>query len=66
MRIFINKEPVEVEKQATLGQVAIQLKLPSQGVAVAINYEVVPRNEWDTYILQEDVELMIVQAVSGG
>lgn len=66
MKIYINQKAVEVADQATLAQVATQLQLPTQGIAIAVDYEVIPRSEWDTYRLKPETDLVVVQAVSGG
>ena len=45
-----------------IGELGIQL----QGVAIAIDYEVIPKSQWDATILKDGMELMMIHAVSGG
>jgi thiamine biosynthesis protein ThiS len=36
------------------------------GIAAAVDYEVVPREQWEQFVLMEGMELMFIHAVSGG
>ena len=42
------------------------MKLPEKGVAVAVNNNIVPREEWRTYALHENDNIFIIKAVCGG
>jgi thiamine biosynthesis protein ThiS len=37
-----------------------------EGIAAAVDYEVVPREQWEQFVLTEGMELMVIHAVSGG
>jgi thiamine biosynthesis protein ThiS len=37
-----------------------------EGIAVAVDYEVVPREQWGQFALTDGMELMLIHAVSGG
>lgn len=66
MNVIINNKPVEVQEGASLSDLSKQLNLPVQGVAIAIDYKVIPRSIWSNTILEENIELMVIEAVSGG
>lgn len=66
MKIILNNKSFEIEKGATLATLALKLQLPEQGVAIAMGYEVIARSDWDKTELEEGVELMLTQAVTGG
>lgn len=66
MKILINNKPLEVKSGATLVDLATQLELPKDGIAVAIDYKVIPRIYWGSTVLGENEELIILEAVSGG
>ena len=66
MTIYLNDKPHEVTEGTTLDVFLEASGVPAQGVAVAIRYEVVPKAEWHSTVLEEGTELMIIQAVSGG
>lgn len=66
MNILINSKPLEVKEGSSLADLAVQLELPKDGIAIAIDYKVVPRSIWGSTILEENIELMVLEAVSGG
>ncbi len=42
------------------------LDLDARGVAVAVDGEVVPRGEWDSFELREDARVEVLTAMQGG
>ena len=66
MKILINNKSLEVKNGASLSDLAEQLELPTDGIAIAINYKVIPRIYWGSTVLAENEELIILEAVSGG
>jgi sulfur carrier protein len=41
------------------------LGVPDKGIAVALNWSVLPRSEWDT-VLSDGAKVEVVTAVQGG
>lgn len=66
MRISVNNKETELIDGNTVEALAAQLELPLQGVAVAVNNRMIPRKEWDTFILNEGDNLVIIKAACGG
>ncbi|WP_165025167.1 sulfur carrier protein ThiS [Dysgonomonas sp. ZJ279] len=66
MIIKLNDQNHEIKEGATIASFIEDLGLKSQGIAIAIDNEVIPKNEWAKTILLENDELMLIQAVSGG
>jgi len=66
MIIYLNEQKHEVEDGASLAFFVEKLGLKPQGIAIAINEEVVPKSRWDTTILSDKLELLLIHAVSGG
>jgi len=66
MIIKLNDKPHEIEEGTTLASFIGKLDVKTQGIAVAIDYEVIPKSKWDGTILSDKMELMIIHAVSGG
>jgi sulfur carrier protein len=66
--IVINGEPAELRVGATLGAVLASLGLTaaSPGVAIAVDREVVPRAEWETFTLAEGARVEVLTAMQGG
>lgn len=51
---------------STLTQLTAQLELPVQGIAIAVNNQMIPRTEWERFILHDNDNLVIIKAVCGG
>lgn len=65
MKVIVNNR--EIITQATsLQRLAQELDLPEQGIAIAINNQLIPRSEWDTYSLTEGTSVVIIKAACGG
>ena len=65
MKILINNKETETAAH-TLKELSVEMSLPEKGVAVAIANKMVPREEWETTLLQEGCNIMIIKAACGG
>ena len=65
MKIRVNNKEVETGACHLL-KLSQELELPSSGIAVAVNNRMVPRAEWEHFVLNENDELIIIKAVCGG
>lgn len=67
MEIFVNNQPIQTEEQTSLlAIVNSQVGENSKGLAVAINEEVIPKNEWEKTILNQHDQVLIIKATQGG
>lgn len=66
MKVRVNDKEVELTDASTLTQLTEQLELPSVGIAVAVNNKMIPRTEWNGFVLHESDNLIIIQAACGG
>lgn len=67
MEITLNNQPRHIPEQCSLQQLLDQLFAgPQQGIAVAINETVVPKDSWPDHPLQEKDEVLIIKATQGG
>lgn len=66
MKIQVNNKEVEISQESTLVQLTEQLQLPAQGVAIAVNNKMIPRAEWEQFVLHENDRLVIIKAACGG
>lgn len=64
--ILVNGERREIAAGTTIAALLQQLEAPDRGVAVAIDGEVVPRGQWSSTTIGEDVSVEVVMAVQGG
>ncbi|PWJ41017.1 sulfur carrier protein ThiS [Sediminitomix flava] len=66
MIVFINKEKKEVEQPSTLADLVSAQGIPTQGTAVAVNQQIVPKNNWSELQINENDQLTIIRATQGG
>jgi sulfur carrier protein len=66
MRLSVNGTEHDVADDATVAALLRGLAVRSDGVAVALNDEVVPRTEHATRTLHDGDRLEIIVAVAGG
>lgn len=67
MELIINSEPATFEKQLTVEQLILrQFKELPKGIAIAVNQQVVPRDEWKTFQLNSGNNILIIKATQGG
>ena len=68
MNLIVNGKEVEAEPGITVeGLLAASLQTDARdGIAVAVNGEVVPKGSWSQRSLQEGDSVEIIRAVQGG
>jgi sulfur carrier protein len=66
MRLSVNGTEHDVAADATVAALLHGLSIRSDGIAVALNDEVVPRTEHATRTLHDGDRLEIIVAVAGG
>lgn len=64
--VEVNGKPCQVPPGQTLAGLLEQLGLTGQGMALAVNREVVPRQQWPQWRLREQDRIDIVRAIGGG
>ncbi|HVD97620.1 MAG TPA: sulfur carrier protein ThiS [Cytophagaceae bacterium] len=67
MLVFVNSKPIQLQKQETIPVVLqhIQIAEP-RGIAVAVNNEVVPKTDWEKFLLKENDQITVIRATQGG
>lgn len=67
MQIFINDKELTLADGATLAQAAAAAGVQAkQGVAVAVNLEIVPAAEWNKRKLSQGDKITLIKAFYGG
>ncbi|MCQ1060683.1 sulfur carrier protein ThiS [Photobacterium sp. DNB23_23_1] len=66
IQVRVNDKPVEVPEGQSLGALLIQLEMPLQATAVALNEDIVARSEWDVTVLSTGDRIALFQAIAGG
>ncbi len=65
MKITVNNQERDTQS-VNLLQLAAELSLPAQGVAMAMNNRMIPRTSWADTPLAEGASIVIIQAACGG
>ncbi|MBI4209127.1 MAG: sulfur carrier protein ThiS [Deltaproteobacteria bacterium] len=66
MQIQVNGQPMQLDDGSTADELLLLLSLPQEGIALAINGEVIPRKRFPEILLQSGDVIEIVHAVQGG
>ena len=67
MTVYINNKPTELADAAVISHALTALGIEARnGMALAVNSDVIPRPEWDNYILKDQDKIMIIKATQGG
>ncbi|MCV9929844.1 sulfur carrier protein ThiS [Flavobacterium sp. LS1R49] len=68
MELKINQETKQFNAETLSVQALLDLEIPNKqnGIAVAINNTVIPKPIWNTHILNETDEILIISATQGG
>jgi sulfur carrier protein len=67
VQVTINKESFALPNTGTLADVLslLDIQLPD-GIAIAVNDNVIPKGEWLRYKLQADDNVFVIRATQGG
>ena len=65
MNLTVNDEEVEVEDGITVSALLQHMDFPQRGIAVAVNWAVLPRSQWNSE-LPAGACVEVVTAVQGG
>ena len=66
IEIELNGEPRSVPPQHTLNDLVDALSLTGQALALAVNRDVIPRQQWTQRVLRARDKVDIVRAIGGG
>ena len=67
MQVTINKQNYQFDEHTSLEKAIETLELKeTNGIALALNEEIIPRSEWQKTILFDEDEVIIISAVAGG
>lgn len=66
MNITVNNKSHFLQENTVLSKLLEILTISSDGIAVAINEEVIPKEDWKTTNLENNDTILIIQATQGG
>jgi sulfur carrier protein len=67
VEVTINQEKFRVPAPGVLADVLRLLKIASSdGIAIAVNDEVIPKADWENHILRMNDKVFVIRATQGG
>ena len=66
LTIKVNNKEYQFTEQSVLQEVISKLKIPLNGVAVAVNETIVSKSDWSTTILHQNDNVLVITATQGG
>ncbi|HEY4290857.1 MAG TPA: sulfur carrier protein ThiS [Puia sp.] len=67
VEVSINQQKFQVPENGRLADVLPLLFIrQADGIAIAVNQAVVPRGEWERYVLQPGDNVFVIRATQGG
>ena len=67
MDITINAEPHKIEDNFNLIDVLDKIHITNRfGMAIAVNNVVIAKTEWEKYIVKDNDNILIINAIFGG
>ena len=66
LRIVLNGESYELPKRVSVLELFELLDLSTKFMAVEINDEIIFRDLWESYLLNQDDKVELVRAIGGG
>ena len=64
--VLVNENPIEVEENATLSQLLQKVNASVEGIAIAINDEIIAKNTWESQAIKNNDNVLIIKATQGG
>ena len=68
MEIIINNQKKDVPEQSTILNLfkLLDIEIRSAGMAVAVNKKVIPKEAWETTLLNDQDDVLLIRASQGG
>ncbi|RTY76581.1 sulfur carrier protein ThiS [Flavobacterium sp. GSP27] len=68
MELKINNQTKQFATDSLTVQALLDLEIPikQNGIAVAINNSIIPKSNWNSHIIQETDNILIISATQGG
>ena len=66
LSIVLNGEPFELSKQVSIVELFDLLELSSKFMAVEVNNEIIFRDSWESFLINQGDKIELVRAIGGG
>ena len=65
MKVTVNNKEVETFAQ-NISVLLREMDLDGNGMAVAVDGDIIPRSDWEYYALKENMKIVVIKAACGG
>ncbi len=68
MQFILNEQPQEIDLDALTVETMLKQQGIAQreGIAVALDLEIIPKSDWGTRLIEENQKVLIITATQGG
>jgi len=68
MELKINNQTKQFAPESLTVQALLDLEIPikQNGIALAINNTVIPKSDWNSHLIKETDDILIISATQGG
>lgn len=66
MRILLNDEPMQCVSGLTVAALLDQLRQLKPGMALALNQQILPREQWGLQQVRDGDQILLFQVIAGG
>ena len=66
MKVQVNNSEMIFDETVSIRSILEKTNSPTEGVAFAVNDSVVPRSQWDSFLIKENDNILIIKAARGG
>ncbi len=64
--INVNNHPKEISENSSVASLLQTLEQPEKGIAVAINQQIITKTDWESKVVTNGDDILIIQATQGG
>lgn len=66
MKIIVNGEDRDIDDNLTVEALILVLGIKVKVMAIAVNMDIVKKEDWNTYIIKKDDKIELLHFVGGG
>jgi len=67
MEVLLNNQKYAIEEETSITKFLSQIDIvQTKGIAIAVNNMVVPKEQWENHILNNQDKIIIITATQGG
>ena len=63
---FLNHKPIQFNDSTSLKEVLLKSGIEARGIAVAINNQVISKENWNSVLVKDNDQITVIQATQGG